>query len=281
MFMKCTTASPRWCCGRLVPFFRTWKYGTPSAATSCCWVRFNRGRASRRLTGVPLRLTAFAVISSPSAFVRPMPCWRGKSRRNEPPLRLRGRAGSTVICFPCWNTRRRVFQHGKQITVDPALPRNRKGGSLRRDLPRQQGIGRTNADGLEITANAVNRKGTPVSLRLARPRLKRTQQHDVAAEGVPYFHVRKNGTKRPQHQRGDAVVHFINMKPLRHDAAGPEAAPGQLVVFLAEHAAHADRPRIGRLGDDHVVSLRMQFENRARILVPDAHTRVVEDARSE
>ena len=48
---------------------------------------------------------------------------------------------------------------------------------------------------------------------------------------VPDFHAGEDRTEGPQHQRHDPVVHFVNVEPLRHDAAGFQPAGAQFIVL--------------------------------------------------
>ena len=141
-------------------------------------------------------------------------------------------------------------------------------GPLRRQLPREQCLGRTNADLGEVRAHPFDRKTLAKNVRAGSPRLPRAKHDDVAAEGVPNLHVREDRAKRSQHQCHNAVVHLIDVEPLRHDAAGFQAARGQLVIFEAEHTAHAHRPWVRRLRDNHVIKLGTELEHGARVLVP-------------
>src|SRR5439155_4266740 len=115
-----------------------------------------------------------------------------------------------------------------------------------------------------------------VCVRRALPRLQGTEDYDVAVVAVPNLKVRKHGPKSAQHEADDAIVHLVDMKPLGHDAAVLQLAGAHFVKFLAEDAADADGPRIGWLGDDHVVLLRAELQHGTRVFVTEMHARIGE-----
>ena len=134
------------------------------------------------------------------------------------------------------------------------------------------------ADGGQILPRLRALEDLAPHVRAGGPRLLRAEQDEVAGAGVPHLDVREHAREGVQHERHDAVVHLINVEPLRHDAAVLEPARAQLVKLAAEHAAHTDHPRVRRLADDHVVALRTELEQRARVLADDAREAVGEHA---
>ena len=105
-------------------------------------------------------------------------------------------------------------------------------------------------------------KGTAVeAIATRRDRITRdlkAEQDKVARAWIPDFDIRKHRGERAQHQAHNAVVHFINVKPLTRDPALLEPAGGQFVKLPAEHAADADHPGIGRFANYDVILLRTQ-----------------------
>ena len=50
------------------------------------------------------------------------------------------------------------------------------------------------------------------------------------------------------------------------------------IKFAAEHAADANRPRVGRLSDNHIVRLGIEFEHGACVFAPETRARVIQHA---
>src|SRR5258708_7119532 len=60
-------------------------------------------------------------------------------------------------------------------------------------------------------------------------------------------------------------MHFVNMKPLDHEATRLEAGRGDTIKFLTEHAAHPCEPWIGGLANDHIITLGIELQYSAGI----------------
>jgi len=85
------------------------------------------------------------------------------------------------------------------------------------------------ADGIEVRSHTGEPETLPENRRARLPRLQRSEHYDVTATGIPDFNIRKHRIERAQNQTDDAIVHFIDMKPLGHDAAGFQPAGGEFV----------------------------------------------------